>query len=101
MDSVSALLSFVSVVIYLIFVFGSPQSHYPENYYLAGDAVVVLTLATLAYRSKGSALLPLAAIAWLAGDYLFGVVKGDCKWFASNGFSIATILSRVPLKNIL
>ncbi len=70
------------------------------NQYLAADMLMGAALVALIVKGKRSTLVFMSLL-WLVTNYMTHLPTGDVRWYAYDGFAIASIFSQVPLSKLL
>jgi len=70
------------------------------NQYLAADMLMGAALVALIVEGNRSTLV-FVSLLWLVANYMTHLPTGDIRWYAYDGFAIASIFSQVPLSKLL
>lgn len=88
----------LAVLAYAIVIFA--KDRLSANQYLAADMLMGAALVALIVEGNRSTLV-FASLLWLVTNYMTRLPTGDIRWYAYDGFAIASIFSQVPLYKLL
>ena len=88
----------LAVFAYAIVIFA--KDRLSTNQYLAADMLMGAALVALIVEGKRSSLV-FASLLWLVANYMVRLPTGDIRWYAYDGFAIASIFSQIPLYKLL
>ena len=88
-----------AVVAYMFVIF--TKTKLTPNQFMAADMLMGAALVALIVDGNRSALV-FASLLWLVANYMtLDAFTGDVRWYAYDGFAIASVLSQVPLSKLL
>jgi hypothetical protein len=70
------------------------------NQFMAADMLMGAALVALIVKGKRSTLVFMSLL-WLVTNYMTHLPTGDVRWYAYDGFAIASVLAQVPLLKLL
>ena len=88
----------LAVLAYAIVIF--VKGRLTANQYLAADMLMGAALVALIVEGNRSTLV-FTSLLWLVANYMTHLPTGDIRWYAYDGFAIASIFSQVPLSKLL
>jgi hypothetical protein len=87
-----------AVLAYAIVIF--MKDKLTANQFIAADMLMGAALVALIVKGKYSPLV-FVSLLWLVANYMTQLPTGDVRWYAYDGFAVASVLSQIPLSKLL
>ena len=88
----------LAVIAYMVVIFA--KAKLTTNQFMAADMLMGAALVALIVEGNRSTLV-FASLLWLVANYMTHLPTGDVRWYAYDGFAIASVFSQVPLSKLL